>query len=843
MAQSYPLHIHEYPLHYIDLKYLPESALEELADILDVPGIVCMELFAEMINREHENKLGLHTSRVQAFRYQVGQRPTKILFRHLMALGISIGQVQYVLDEMGAATRHIFRKYYNDCIQMFSHDMAHPSTSTGQASENNCTCTGCEERNAHDLYYQRYVAERYLSSLSNNRRPDGQRQYDPNNQRYVAEGNPTSRTIPHPTSRRSDGQRQNDPNNQRYIAERDPTSRTNQNPTSRRPDGQRQNDPNNQRYVAERSPTSRTNQNNRRPERQRQNIYRHENTDLLRYEGRLPHNAQPSQRENLHAHSLQQNAQPEQREIELDWIHPSECDCECGDTNCKECEERRLLDPDETTVLSSYPRREYRNKTTTMRRSNNLSSRTTGHMPVNDEMNINDIQTDYVSYSENPSSSFCLRACPDGNSHSSMKSSITSKHACSNTDTLKCTCKKPPVCTCRKKEVHLHKQMSQPSSSSSGDNRKRLSTPDETLYASEIDSSRLSVPSISDSDPNLCPNLGDRRTTLDQSGKNIFISYTDDAKADVIILAGEIKRQGHSVNTDLHKESFVSAKNQGFVSEKDQYTWLRNRYTHADYIIICSSKGYIEAINMDKVQSYGIACPQKRRGSHDAPQDLSLPNPVQPNQNAEANDIQVVTLVPKPIGLLERYEKKSVWIIGSSNVKHAFTHAHTTSDGINLGLKRENCTISWQGKHIFLSYTDDAKADVINLAGEIKRQGHSVNTDLPRECFVLAKNQGFVSEQDQYTWLRNRYTNADYIIICSSKGYNEATNLDKGCPNPHYLNARFIFELIMQDPRKSEKIIEIFFQNTNVNDKLCLPFTRKFILPNQMASLSNQIRR
>lgn len=665
MAQGYPLHIHEYPLHYIDLKYLPESALEELADILDVPGIVCMELFAEMINREHENKLGLHTSRVQAFRYQVGQRPTKILFRHLMALGISIGQVQYVLDEMGAATRHIFRKYYNDCIQMFSHDMAHPSTSTGQASENNCTCTGCEERNAHDLYYQRYVAERYLSSLSNNRRPDGQRQYDPNNQRYVAEGNPTSRTIPHPTSRRSDGQRQNDPNNQRYIAERDPTSRTNQNPTSRRPDGQRQNDPNNQRYVAERSPTSRTNQNNRRPERQRQNIYRHENTDLLRYEGRLPHNAQPSQRENLHAHSLQQNAQPEQREIELDWIHPSECDCECGDTNCKECEERRLLDPDETTVLSSYPRREYRNKTTTMRRSNNLSSRTTGHMPVNDEMNINDIQTDYVSYSENPSSSFSLRACPDGNSHSSsMKSSITSKHACSNTDTLKCTCKKPPVCTCRKKEVHLHKQMSQPSSSSSGDNRKRLSTPDETLYASEIDSSRLSVPSISDSDPNLCPNLGDRRTTLDQSGKNIFISYTDDAKADVIILAGEIKRQGHSVNTDLHKESFVSAKNQGFVSEKDQYTWLRNRYTHADYIIICSSKGYIEAINMDKV-----------------------------------------------------------------------------------------------------------------------------------------------------------------------------------CPSPHYLNARYIFGLIMQDSRKSEKTIEIFFQNTYVNDKLCLPFTRKFILPNEMASLSDQIRR
>lgn len=65
MAQGYPFHIPEYPLYFIGLKYLPESVLEKLADILDVPGTVCMELFAEMINREHEHKLDLDTSRVQ----------------------------------------------------------------------------------------------------------------------------------------------------------------------------------------------------------------------------------------------------------------------------------------------------------------------------------------------------------------------------------------------------------------------------------------------------------------------------------------------------------------------------------------------------------------------------------------------------------------------------------------------------------------------------------------------------------------------------------------------------------------------------------------------------------
>lgn len=607
MAQGYPLHISEYPLYYIGLKYLPESALEKLADILDVPGNICMELFAENINREHEHKLDLDASKLQAFRFQMGQRPTKLLFRHLMKLGITIGQVQYVLDKMGAATRYIFRNSYNDITQMYNHDMTrYPSTSTATASEHNCSCIGCQERDVRDTHM-------YTHSLN--------------------------QTPPNPHIMRPDGPRRNEPNKQIYMGERFLTYRSHQNSNNKRPGGQIQNDPNPQRYVAWRSPPFGTNQNNGTPYRQRQNDSRHENTVHLLDESRLPNNVQPSQ--------------PRQRETKPYWIPPSECDCQCGDINCKECEERRLLDPEETTVLSSYPPRSQPMST---RRSNNLSS--TGHVPVNDGMDINDnVQSDYISYSENPSSSLSLRACPEGNSHSSsMKSSITSKHVCSNTDTLKCTCKTPPVCTCRKGEVQ---------SSCSEDDRKRLSTPVEKLYGSEIDPSRLSV--TSKSDDNLCSYSGERRTTIGQSGNSILISYTDDVKPDVINMAGDLKSQGHTVNTDLHRQTFLTAKNQGCVSvsEQDQYTWLRNRCNRADYIIICSSKGYIEAINLD----------------------------------------------------------------------------------------------------------------------------------------------------------------------------------DKVCPSPHYLNAKYIFELIMQDPRKSQKTIEICFQNTNVKDKLCLPFTRKFILPNEMASLSDQIRR
>ncbi|CAG2195967.1 unnamed protein product [Mytilus edulis] len=291
-----------------------------------------MELFAENINREHEHKLDLDANKLQAFRCQMGQRPTKLLFRHLMKLGITIGQVQYVLDKMRAATSHIFRNSYNDITQMYNHDMiGYPSTSTATASEHNCTCIGCQERDVRDTHM-------YTHSL---------------NQR--CEEDRFSTSPPNPHRMRPDGPRRNEPNEQRYMGERFPTYRPHQNPTNRRPGGQIQNDPNYQRYVAGRSPPFGTNQNNRTPGRQRPNESRHENTVHLLHESKLPNNVQPSQ--------------PRQREIELDWIHPSECDCQCGDTNCIECEERRLIDPEETTVLSSYP---LRSQPMNTRRSNNL---------------------------------------------------------------------------------------------------------------------------------------------------------------------------------------------------------------------------------------------------------------------------------------------------------------------------------------------------------------------------------------------------------------------------------------------------------------------------------------
>ncbi len=50
------------------------------------------------------------------------------------------------------------------------------------------------------------------------------------------------------------------------------------------------------------------------------------------------------------------------------------------------------------------------------------------------------------------------------------------------------------------------------------------------------------------------------------------------------------------------------------------------------------------------------------------------------------------------IGLQESQRQKSVWIIGSSIIKHAFSHARATYDGISLGLNRKNCKVWWQGK-------------------------------------------------------------------------------------------------------------------------------------------------
>jgi len=42
--------------------------------------------------------------------------------------------------------------------------------------------------------------------------------------------------------------------------------------------------------------------------------------------------------------------------------------------------------------------------------------------------------------------------------------------------------------------------------------------------------------------------------------------------------------------------------------------------------------------------------------------------------------------------------QKQIWIVGSSIVKHAFTHARKSLEGVNLGLGRCNARVWWQGK-------------------------------------------------------------------------------------------------------------------------------------------------
>lgn len=43
-------------------------------------------------------------------------------------------------------------------------------------------------------------------------------------------------------------------------------------------------------------------------------------------------------------------------------------------------------------------------------------------------------------------------------------------------------------------------------------------------------------------------------------------------------------------------------------------------------------------------------------------------------------------------------DTKSIWIVGSSIIKQAFTVARRSYDGANLGLKRHNYRVWWQGK-------------------------------------------------------------------------------------------------------------------------------------------------
>ena len=42
--------------------------------------------------------------------------------------------------------------------------------------------------------------------------------------------------------------------------------------------------------------------------------------------------------------------------------------------------------------------------------------------------------------------------------------------------------------------------------------------------------------------------------------------------------------------------------------------------------------------------------------------------------------------------------QKQIWIVGSSIVKHAFTHARKSLEGVNLGLGQCHAKVWWQGK-------------------------------------------------------------------------------------------------------------------------------------------------
>ena len=70
-------------------------------------------------------------------------------------------------------------------------------------------------------------------------------------------------------------------------------------------------------------------------------------------------------------------------------------------------------------------------------------------------------------------------------------------------------------------------------------------------------------------------------------------------------MAGELKeRMGHNVSADIHQITFLNARKHGLVEESDIYAWLSNKYQHADCVIICTSKGYRECLNMKN-----SACP------------------------------------------------------------------------------------------------------------------------------------------------------------------------------------------------------------------------------------------
>lgn len=271
---------------------------------------------------------------------------------------------------------------------------------------------------------------------------------------------------------------------------------------------------------------------------------------------------------------------------DMEWEPPT---CDCNENGCDICEQQRLIsDPEETAVLSAYSNTPH-NTTTVLSAYSNAPHYTvprrdlveTSRLHTGQSEHEDNVQSVNISYSENPSLSNDLRCAPDGLSSRGLRSTSTQKSLMMNQninlwrpDPLQCTCNKA-----KKRQDKTSKRNSIPPASSRS----------------------LDGPRSSASDPNLATSgLADFGRGQD-GRKRILISYTDDAKRDMIQLASTLKGQGHIVNTDLPSQTFMKAKSEGLVCEQDQYAWLRNKYTNADYVIVCSSKGFAECMNSDEV--------------------------------------------------------------------------------------------------------------------------------------------------------------------------------------------------------------------------------------------------
>lgn len=456
-----------YPMWYIPLRFLPVSARNELADILDTHGDISMEIFGQDLDRLHQHHLGLETSKLNAFRYQMGRRPTLLLLEHLEKFNVTVGHIQYVLDNMRAATRGIFQKYTREILGMYRHHEATSMrTSNSSQSQHNCQCNDCTRANV-------YMDPRLHTT-------------------GVTPGAPLQSSL------------------------RDSHMRM------------------------------------------------------------YPNIAHPQPRERRE-HQSRFNEHG-------DWSPPH-----CDEPHCDMCDTLRTQqDAEETLVLSAssieQTARVRRNHQIT-HETNSLSPRT-GHVSIDGRRNIeeDELRND-ISYSENPSNSVNLRGTPDGVSQAEECPSWNCKHDCAFTHgatgghELNCTCR----CTCKKDNMHTK--------------LKRWSD-------SKFSTGKSDTSTLSSSDSNISYHSQYSRKE-ENTGVNILISYTDDVRTDAADLAGELKeRMGHNVSTDIRQITFVNARKHCLIEERDIYTWLSNKYQHADCVIICTSKGYNECLNMKN-----SACP------------------------------------------------------------------------------------------------------------------------------------------------------------------------------------------------------------------------------------------